>query len=144
MKNARLLLVLLVGCSSSSNSSAPQASLQVRFGSEAPLDLSGDVVESSTSSRLLLQATNDRATVFASLALPLPQGQVAVTEAADRVSVWAKQASGTPLIAVAGGLVVEQSAGLVTISFDNVTKPNDGMGVALVIAGSMDQVNVSQ
>lgn len=135
-------LGLLVACSSSgATKSETHATLQVTFGSTTPVTLDTEVTSNTTSSRLMMQSSDGRTTVFVSLATPLAESEIALSADAQVASIWAKQDPMLPLIATSGSLTVESSSGLLNFVFNSISKPADSAGTSLFITGSMDGVS---
>lgn len=142
MRRILALQLLLVGCSSAEEKEPPKAraTLQVTFGSNAPIALNADVASNTTTSRWIMQSNDGDTTVFVSIARPLPAQPIPLTSDAQNISVWAKEDSMLPLIATAGTLTVETVESLVNLQFADVSKPADDAGTSLLITGSMTEV----
>lgn len=135
----RLISVIIAcatGCNGSQATNGATA-LDVRFGSNAAIEIRSTASSDATDARLLIRATQSDVTVLFSIAWPHDDGAVAVVPDGTEALVWAKQGTDLPSVAVAGMLQLTTTDGVLTVSADGVSKPSDAQGQSLTINGSV-------
>jgi hypothetical protein len=130
--------VLLLACRNSApmlDAEKPSSSLDVKFGTGSVRNVSGTVSSSVTTTRLLVQVSDQAVTVVSSTATPVQLATIDIAGSTEEI-IWAKDGDGSPLIATRGTVTIMESGSKLVFTV-NVSKDDDASGSSMTMSGSI-------